>query len=57
MAISKPTRQGARAVARAKKPTKADQLLERIRRRRASIEKRRGMLTESYILIRGDRER
>ncbi len=34
-----------------------DQLLERIRARRLLIRQRRGMLAESYPLIREDRER
>ena len=33
-----------------------DRLLERIRARRAAIQARRGLLTESYLFIRQDRE-
>lgn len=36
---------------------RAEELLERIRARRRAIEAHRGMLSESYLLIREDRER
>lgn len=39
------------------KLTQADQLLGRIRARRTAIQAQRGILTESYLLIREDRER
>jgi hypothetical protein len=37
--------------------SKADRLLDRINARRKAIEKEKGVLPESYPLIRGDRER
>lgn len=37
--------------------TSVDRLLERIDKRQAAIQARRGILSESYLLIREDRER
>lgn len=58
MAISKRTeqRRGAAAV-RSQKLRKKNQLLERIRRLRHSIQEQKGLLTESYPIIRAGRER